>query len=194
LIAAADIALRGGSPSLGDAFGAVNARFGRIVQWSLITATVSIILSVIRNRLGFLGAVISGLIGGAWEVLTFLTVPVILEEDAGPIKALRRSGTLFKQTWGENLVANIGLGVLGVLLVLPALVIGAVAIMSNSAPVMIPLLGIALVWLLCASMVLATLSGIYRAALYRFAVDGRVPAAFEGIDMAHAFKAKTSRL
>src|SRR5690606_6938929 len=105
--------------------------FGRIVQWAVITATVSVVLSIIRDKLGFLGDIVAGLVGGAWEVLTFLTVPVILDEDLGPISALKRSGQLFKQTWGENLVARLGLGLLGVVLMLPTFALGAIAIVSG---------------------------------------------------------------
>lgn len=168
----------------------MNGRFGRIVQWAVITATVSVVLSIIRDKLGFLGDIVAGFIGGAWEVLTFLTVPVILEEDLGPIPALKRSGHLFKQTWGENLVGNLGLGLLGVVLVLPAVGLGVLAVLSGQAALIIVGGGIAVVWILCASMVMAALSGIYRAALYRFAVDGRVPTAFDGIDFEHAFRSK----
>ena len=52
--------------------------------------------------------------------MTFLTVPIIVFEDVGPINALKRSGHLLKQTWGENLMAQIGLGLIGLLAFLPA--------------------------------------------------------------------------
>jgi hypothetical protein len=40
---------------------------------------------------------------------------------------------------------------------------------------------------------MSALSGIYRTALYRFAMDGQVPAAFAGIDFANAFGRKKAR-
>ena len=39
----------------------------------------------------------------------------------------------------------------------------------------------------------SALSGIYRTALYRYAVDGQVPPAFASTDMEHAFGARKSR-
>jgi hypothetical protein len=38
-----------------------------------------------------------------------------------------------------------------------------------------------------ASIIVSALSGIYRTALYRYAVDGQVPGAFADADMEHAF-------
>jgi hypothetical protein len=43
------------------------------------------------------------------------------------------------------------------------------------------------VYLAVAASVLGALSGIYRTALYRYAVDGQVPEAFASTDMEHAF-------
>ena len=44
-------------------------------------------------------------------------------EDLGPDHALKRSGTLFKQTWGENIVAQLGFGLLGFVALLPGLLL-----------------------------------------------------------------------
>ena len=56
----------------------------------------------------------------AWNLVTFLTVPILVIEDIGIGPAFTRSKDLFKQTWGENVVGQAGLGVLGVFVVLPA--------------------------------------------------------------------------
>ena len=59
----------------------------------------------------------------AWEIVTWLAVPVVVVEGTGAIDSLKRSAGLFKTTWGENLVAQAGFGILGLVLMLPALVI-----------------------------------------------------------------------
>ena len=96
-----------------------NSRLHRILPWAIVSATVSMIIQAIEERFGFLGQIIAGLIGAAWNVVTFLTVPIIVFEDVGPVNALKRSGTLLKQTWGENLMAQIGLGLIGLARVHP---------------------------------------------------------------------------
>ena len=42
-------------------------------------------------------------------------------------------------------------------------------------------------YLAVAASIVSALSGIYRTALYRYAVDGQVPPAFASTDMEHAF-------
>ena len=51
------------------------------------------IIQAIEERFGILGRIIASLIGAAWNVVTFLTVPIIVFEDLGPIAALKRPGT-----------------------------------------------------------------------------------------------------
>jgi len=46
---------------------------------------------------------------------------------------------------------------------------------------------VAVAWVLVVTVVVSALSGIYRTALYRFAVDGTTPPAFAGVDLEHAF-------
>ena len=59
--------------------------------------------------------------------------------------------------------------------------------MSGTAVVAVPLIAVAVVLLLLATVIVNALSGIYRTALYRYAVDGQVPAAFAGADIEHSF-------
>ena len=141
-------------------------RLGAILGWSVLNLTVGLILNAIRDRAGFLGDIAAGVLGAAWNVITWLVVPVIVVEGTGPITSAKRSAVLLKQTWGENLIAQAGLGIIGVLVMLPGLLVfGAVSFV-------IPLLGLPLllIYVAVAGSVLAALGGIYRTALYRYAV------------------------
>jgi hypothetical protein len=119
--------------------------------------------------------------------VTFLTVPIIVFEDLGPIAALKRSGHLLKQTWGENLMAQIGLGLIGLVAFLPGIIVGGLGIVAGDMLITIPLVAVGAVLLAVAASIVSALSGIYRTALYRFAVDGQVPEAFATTDLPHAF-------
>jgi len=188
LVAGANERLEGGNPTLGSAFAKASSRGGSIIGWSAMNSTVGLILSFIRERAGFLGAIITSLIGAAWNIITWLAVPIIIVEGVGPIAAVKRSAQLLRQTWGENLLAQAGLGIVGLLVILPGvLVFGVVS-------VVIPLVGIPLLVLYIGivASILTALGAIYRTALYRFAVGLPIGETFPEQALAGAFRAKGS--
>ncbi|MEJ5255553.1 MAG: DUF6159 family protein [Acidimicrobiales bacterium] len=186
LVAGAHQRLTGGNPTLGSAFRKARSRLAPLLLWSLLTGTVGLILQAIRDRAGFLGQISVNLVGMAWEIVTWLAVPVVVVEGTGPIESLKRAAVLFKQTWGENLIAQGGFGILGLLAVLPALLIIFVVVPA------VPLAGIVLAaaWIAATSVVLSALNGIYRAALYLYASTRQAPASFSVEEMQAAFRSK----
>jgi hypothetical protein len=42
-----------------------------------------------------------------WEVITFLVVPVLLYEPVGPVDGIKRSASIFKQRWGDQMTGNV---------------------------------------------------------------------------------------
>ena len=126
LVGAALIRLQGGDPTLADGFRIANQRFGSIVGYALVAATVGIILKSISRR-GVVGRIIAGVFGLAWNLATFLAVPVLVVEGIGPIEAVKRSTQLLKKTWGEQIVGNIGNGlVYGLMTLAATLVFGGI--------------------------------------------------------------------
>jgi hypothetical protein len=190
LCAGANEKLQGRDTNLGMALGVAQSRLHRILPWAVLSATVSVVIQAIEERFGILGRIIAGLIGAAWNVVTFLTVPIIVFEDLGPIAALKRSGHLLKQTWGENLMAQIGLGLIGLIAFIPGAIVIALGISAGDVLVTVPLVAVGAVLLAIAASIVSALSGIYRTALYRYAIDGQVPQAFASTDMEHAFGAR----
>ncbi|HEY7133862.1 MAG TPA: DUF6159 family protein [Acidimicrobiia bacterium] len=185
LVAAADEVLRGGHPTVGSALQAANQRLHRLLPWAIVTATVTIILNQLERQ-GIVGRIIGSLLGMAWSVLTFLTVPIIMLEDAGPGTALKRSKDLLTKTWGENIFLQFGLGLIGFLVILPAFAIGAIGVASGVGVIMAVTIAIAVAWFAVAQAVIAALSGIFRTALYRYAADGVVPTPFQGTSLPQA--------
>src|SRR6185437_3758331 len=59
---------------------------------------------------GALGNIAGRLVGTAWSLVTFLSVPVIAIEGTGPIETLKRSASLFKQRWGQQITGNLAIG------------------------------------------------------------------------------------
>jgi hypothetical protein len=188
LVAGANERLEGGDPTLGSAFRRATTRSSSILGWAVVNSTVGLVLSFIRERAGFLGAVVTSFIGAAWNVVTWLALPIIIVEGIGPLAAIKRSVQLLKQTWGENLIAQLGLGLVGLVAMLPGLVVFGVV------SVVIPLLGIPLLFLYIAvvASIMAALGSIYRTALYRYAVGLPAGGAFTEQALAGAFRTKGS--
>ena len=92
-----------------------------------------------------------------------------------------------KQTWGENVFAQFGFGLFAMVAILPAIGVLALAAASGSTVVIVAFAAVAIAWIVVVSLVISALTGIYRTALYRFAVDGVAPPAFAGADLQHAF-------
>lgn len=186
LVHGANEALEGRRPELGECFAAANAKLHRLLPWALVQGTVSIVIRALEDR-GFIGQIVASLVGAAWAIVTFLTVPIIMLEDVGPIAALKRSGRLLKQSWGENIAAQFGFGLFGLIAVLPAILVFALAASTGSTVVVVAFGAVAVAWIVVVSLAVSALTGIYRTALYRFAVDGVAPPAFAGADLQHAF-------
>jgi hypothetical protein len=184
LVAGARERLMGGQPTLSSAFSAASTRLPELFLWSLLTGTIGLVLNAVQNRLGLVGQVASRIAGAAWHVVTWLTVPVIVAEGLGPGQALKRSAGLFRQTWGENLVGQLGFGALGLLAALPGLL---VAVLLTAV---VPVAGIVVgfLWVGSVAVVVSTLSGIFRTALYQFAAGGRLPREFDEAALAGAFR------
>ncbi|MEX2256731.1 MAG: DUF6159 family protein [Acidimicrobiia bacterium] len=193
LVAGANKVLDGQRTTLGESIGEASSKLHRILPWALVQATVSIIISAIEDQAGWLGQIIASLIGAAWSVVTFLTIPIIMLEDLGPWNALKRSGTLTKKTWGENIVAQAGFGLLALVAMLPGIALIGIAVATNEIVAIVALGALGAVWIAIVSVVIGAMSGIYRTALYRFAVDGKAPTAFAGADLAGAFGPRKSR-
>lgn len=187
LVASANDSLSGRSTTVGQGLSVANSRAGRLLPWAILTATVSWIIQSIEQRAGLFGRIIGSLLGAAWSVLTFLTVPIIVFEDVGPVTALKRSGSLFKQTWGENLIAQVGFGLLGIVPMLVAFLVIGLTLASKVLVLQVVGVVVGVGITIATSVIIYALSGVYRTALYRYAVDGTVPQAFAGVDMEHAF-------
>ncbi len=194
LVAAAMIRLEGGDPTVADGFNAAKERMGAILGYAAIAATVGLILQALKNKdNNFLVRMIGSGLGVAWTLSTFLVVPVLVQQNVGPIEAIKQSVNLLKRTWGENAIGNVGLGLVfglimfGVIIVGVLLVILAASVSAGLAIAIAVLVVLAAVGL---GIIQSALAGIYSAALYRYATVGEAPAGFEGTGMQRAFAPK----
>lgn len=188
LVSAAHGRLSGGDPTVGSALSAAASHLPAIIGWASISATVSALLKAVEERAGIMGSIVSSIAGLAWTLVTFLVIPVYVIEGTGVIASIKRSASLFKQTWGENMAANVGFGIIGFLAILPFVLIAVLAIVSQIAGLAIAGVVIAILGIVAVTVVISTLSGIFQTALYIYASSGVVPTAFLNADLPGAFR------
>lgn len=186
VVAGATERMRGGDPTVGSSLAAAGRRFAAIVIWAIIAATVGVVIRAIHDRVGFVGKIISGLLGAAWSLATFFIVPVLVLEDWSPRESFTRSVTLFKETWGETVAGGISIGVAAVCAWVT--LIAFVGLLASVVGVIA--LAVFAVGALFLSLFFSTLQGIYVAALYRYATEGLVPDGMDKTLFDHAFVPK----
>jgi hypothetical protein len=190
LVSCVNARLQGKEMSVGDGLKNALNHFTSILAWALISATVGLILQILREEGGYFGKIAASLVGGAWGLVTFFVVPILVLEDKGVVDAIKDSTDLIRKTWGESIIGSgsimlvfVIIGVIGFIATLATLLLG------NSAVFVIALvLFIGLVILL--AVVAAAMQGIFVTALYTYARTGSVPSAFRGDLIQNAFVQK----
>ncbi len=194
LVGAAMIRLNGGDPTVRDGLRIANERIGPILGYAAIAATVGLLLQFLKNKdNNFIIRMLGSLLGTAWTVASFLVVPVLVANKVGPIDAVKKSIELLKTTWGENAVGQLGIGFVFGFIMAGVIILGVVLSVLGFA--VSPYLGGTVVALtilsaLTVGIIQSALSGVYAAALYRFANDGVAPQGFEGMGLQTAFQAR----
>jgi hypothetical protein len=190
LVGAAMIRLEGGDPTVRDGFRIANSRFGAIFGYALIAATVGVILKALSNRKGT-AHVIGSVAGMAWNIATYLVVPVLAVEGVSPTAAIKRSVTLLKKTWGEQLIGNFGLGLIFGLATFIVIILGVMAailaIKAQSVIAIVAAILVVLVILAFLGLAQGCLNGIYTAAVYQYASSGKSSNFFDPAMVQEAF-------
>lgn len=198
LVFAAHERLEGGDPNIRSGLAGASSRIVTIFFWAVIAATVGLILQILSSQarerggiIGIIGQIVVALIGAAWSLITFFVVPLIVIEHRGLFDSFKTSLSLLRRTWGEQVVGNFGLGLIQFGATLLALLVAAVlgfALSFLGTPGIVLAVVIGIVLVVGVSLLFATLSGIYKAALYNYAADGQVPSLFTEDTIRGAFR------
>ena len=187
----------------GDATFMDSIRFGMsktviIFQWSLLAATIGLLLAMLERfalRLGGIGKIVVNLIrsvlGLAWSVLTLFVVPVLVYENVSPLEAVRRSKDILKKTWGESLARAFGLGLIQFVCILAVIgVTLGLGILVPQGPGGLVVMALGSICLLGVFLVFNVANTIFNTALYVYASTGKEPAVFDAEVLVNAFEAK----
>ncbi|MFA4861693.1 DUF6159 family protein [Methanoregula sp.] len=190
LILCVNARLNGREMGVGEALSASLRHFPSILAWALISATVGLLLQVLAEKAGFIGEIAAGLIGGAWGLVTFFVVPVLMLEEKGVVDSMKESVALVKKTWGESIVGSgsimlifLAIGLVAFLGVLATMFLG-------NAMVFWAAIFLFIILVIVLGVVASAMQGIFLTALYQFAKTGTVPSAFDRDLIANAFVAK----
>jgi hypothetical protein len=194
LISVALKRLDGESASVSEGLQMALAHLPAILGYAAIAATVGTILRAIEERVGFIGRIVIALIGGGWTIATAMTLPVLIEEDVGPIEAISRSLALLRRNWGENVIGNggisLGVAVVAIPLILLSFLILLAAVSTRAGATIFLAMALFALTIIALGLVSTTLHTIYTAALYRFATGSKENAGIDGDLLASAFRQK----
>lgn len=181
----------GEEPTFQTGLAIANSRLSKIVQFAAISATVGTVTSILRERGGLLGSLLSSGVDMAWGLATFLVIPILIVEDITPWEAVKRSTAMLKQTWGEQLSVGFGLGAITAAIMFLIIIGGVVlmALVQNAAfiGILIVLMVVAMIGL---GVISSALNGVFRAIVYRYVQTGAVPDDMDIAMLQGAFKAK----
>ncbi len=139
------------------------SRLSAILLWALFAATVGTILKIIQENVGWIGKIITGLIGVVWSIATFFVVPVIAYENAGPLQAFKRSTQIMKEKWGESLASTFSFGMIQIIAVL---IVGVPLFILGSMVNIFAGIALAVLGLMLVSVILSATQTIFISAVY----------------------------
>jgi len=190
IVAGAAQRMDGHDPTVGSAFAVARTRMVRLLEWAVVATAVPILIDQLERRIGLAGRIVGWLGNVAFSVLSFLALPIIVFEDVGAVEAFKRSSSLLRQTWGEQVAFSFGIGLLGFLVALPAVVLGGAV--AASPLVVVQVLGVAaaIAWIVLVAAVTSALSAVFKTALYRYGRGLPVDCSFTDQDLAAAFRSR----
>lgn len=184
-----------GTATVKDGLDIAKSKFGLILQYAAVSATVGVVLNAVRERGGILGNIVSSLFGMAWNLVTFFVIPLLVLEDKSVIDIIKDSGSLLKRTFGEQVSGGFSVGIVTFVAMAGVIAVGIVLTMllsfSSALTVLAVILTVAA--LIVVGLISSTLSSIFRVLVFRYAQDGAVPSDMDIALLQGAFKEKKKR-
>ena len=174
-----------------DGINEAKKHINKIFVWSLISATVGLVLQIIADKFKLVGRIIAGIFGAAWNILTFFSLPALIIGKTSIKESFNESATIIRKTWGETIIVSLGVTLFFsvITFLVFALFIGLIVIVPTVG--MIISVGILFViYVIAISVVSSTLGQIFKLVLYNYAKTGNIPAGFSADIVQAAIKTK----
>jgi len=194
LVASVMQIMRGEKAPLSYGLSFAGRRFPQIFGWALLSAFIGVLLRMIENNRRA-GRIVASILGSGWTALTYFVVPVIAMEGLGPVAALKRSSGILRQRWGTALAGNFSLSLISLLTFFPLFLLCVFAIFqtatrSDSAPLLLAVIGISVLLIFIQSAVSSAANMVFKGYLYTYATGNSLPADVPGEAFANAFRSR----
>jgi hypothetical protein len=177
------IRFEGGNATFWQSISFARSKIRLIFLWSVIAATVGLILRIIDNiaeRSGEVGKIIlnitTSLLGMMWSIITVFVVPAMVYHDLEPFDAIKKSVETLKRTWGESLIRYVGLGSIQFLFILLGIVFTFILlfVLGGLGPIgLIMAIGIAVVYFLGVILIFNVANTIFNTAFLFILTPGK---------------------
>jgi len=193
LIACVIKILHGYNPSIGYGLSFAFKRFPQIISWSILSAVIGVILNALERNEN-ISAFVTSIIGLTWSAITYFVVPFIVMNCLGPIGAIKRSGETLRSTWGEALIGNFSLKVIGFLLLLPVLILLGIALFfsinAGSGVGIAIVIGLGILAFIIDYLLTEAVNSVFKCYLFIYATDREVLDESSTEIFANAFRPK----
>ena len=188
----------GGNSRFGEALKFAFSKIHLIFMWSLLSATVGLILRILDNMANkskgigrVLLKILVSVLGMGWSIITIFVVPAMVYNNLSPFAAIKKSVQTLKKTWGESLIRHLGLGLIQgifILLGLVAIVLSVFLMIKVNVAIGALILIIAIIYIIVVALIFTVANSIFNTALYEYAEKGKIPAGYNKEVMQGAFK------
>ncbi len=148
---------------------------GLAFQWALFYGIIVTVLRIFESRFRGVGSRIIGAVGSlALATSTLFVLPVILDEKAGPVDAIKKSADFIVHNLGSSFGGIVYSDIYGTLLLLGAIALAAIGFYTASFSVIaaVVLFLVAIVIFLAALLVPSTTFTLYKLILYEHVAHG----------------------
>lgn len=176
-------ALKGEPVSVASGIRFAGTKIRVILLWTLFAGLVGLLIAQLERKFGVFGNWVVRLLGAAWSVASVFVIPVlVVQENAGPLEALRSSAGLIKKTWGEALGGYAGLQLGGIVTMFATILLLGGSVYLGVAHQQWKLMAAGFAsWFafICAFSYMMSVAGqVYLCMLYQYAAAGKTPEGF----------------
>jgi hypothetical protein len=191
------VRLEGGDATFSDSIKFAFSRLHLIAAWSLVSATVGILLhalEAIAERAGLAGKillwVLRAVLATAWSLMTVFVIPSMVYRELGPFDAMRDSVDTLKRTWGEGILGYFGVGIAGFVCMLGpfALFAGGIVLAGQVPAAGLALCALGALGFVGVLLFFGVISTVYKTVLYHWATTQTVPAGYDADALVSAFR------
>ena len=194
----------GGNATFSESIKFAFSKIHLIFSWSIVSAIVGLILRIIDNiarKMGGIGGLIvrlvNSVLGGVWALITIFVVPGMVYHGYGPVDAIKNSASMFKKTWGENLIRIFGFGLVQFMFFILGILVGILltftSIITGSVIMIIASIMLIVLYFLAIIVFFSLANTVFSTALYVYAEKGKVPEGFSKEVMGNAFAKNEKR-